>query len=175
MNGDKKERQLPHRLLGSRLRRLRESARQSIAEVSGAVEINPEQLKSYESGQSLPDEEILLLLISHFNLKDEEALKVWKLAKYDDVGQFNSSQGQQRIVATPEDIKISYTDLVHVSVNNHGVVMNFMQSNGPSGQSMIISRVGMSREHAQSIIQLLQQSLVNIEPKSLPAPDQEKT
>lgn len=167
MNGDNKRKQLPHQLLGDRLRRLRESAKQSVAEVSGAVEIDPNQLRMFESGQILPDEEILLLLISYFNLGDEEALKVWQLAKYDKQ-KLQPQTERQQVLALPEDVRVHYTDMVHVTVNNYGVVMNFMQNNGPTGQAMMVSRVGMSREHAISIINLLQQSLKTIEPKSLP-------
>ncbi len=72
----------PFRPLGRRLKDLRDRANESLAEASGAVEIDVRQLASYELGQSLPTEEVLLLLISHFGAKEDEAVKLWELAGY---------------------------------------------------------------------------------------------
>jgi hypothetical protein len=74
------------------------------------------------------------------------------------------------VYVMPMDVRIAYTDMVHVMANNYGVVVNFMQGAGPNNQPMIVSRVGMSKEHAQSLIELLQKTLQRLEPRSLPAP-----
>jgi transcriptional regulator with XRE-family HTH domain len=65
----------PYRGLGRELKALRSRAKESIAEASGAVEIDEKQLASYELGQARPSEDVLLLLISHFGAKDKEAVK----------------------------------------------------------------------------------------------------
>ena len=57
------------------------------------------------------------------------------------------------------ELKISYTDMVHVSVNNFGVVLNFMQNVGPQNHPVVVSRLGMSKEHAQSVIDVLTRTL----------------
>jgi hypothetical protein len=74
------------------------------------------------------------------------------------------------------DIRVVYTDMVHVMVNDYGVVMNFIQNSGPNNQPLAVARVGMSREHAKSVVQILQQSLAQADqtPKSLPAPKARK-
>ena len=61
-------------------------------------------------------------------------------------------------------------------VNNHGVVMNFMQGAPNGGQPTVVSRLGMSREHAQSLVELLQRTLAQQQqaPKSLKQPEQTK-
>jgi hypothetical protein len=46
-------------------------------------------------------------------------------------------------------------------VNNYGVVINFMQAGGSDNQPVAVARVGMSREHAESVVQVLQQTLGN--------------
>jgi transcriptional regulator with XRE-family HTH domain len=166
---DKHKSELPFGPLGRRLKRMRVSRQESLAEVSGAVEIDPDQLTSIETGVLRPNEEILLLLISHFNLKDEEADKLWKLAGYEQQTDTAASVSEPpaAFALNPEDLKIVYTDMIHISVNYYGVVMNFMQSSGTQTQPLAISRVGMSREHAESMLKLLQQSL-ELKQKQLP-------
>ncbi len=165
----------PFKQLGTTLRRVRESKNQSLAEVSGAVEIEPDSLEQFEAGISRPSEDILLLMISHFNLQDEEATKLWELAGYSDQkGEASSTTqetAQQIALAPPADMRVIYTDLVHVLVNDYGVIINFLQGAGPNNQPLAVSRVGMSREHAESLLDVLQKTLqqhVTKRPKSLP-------
>ncbi|HET7827573.1 MAG TPA: helix-turn-helix transcriptional regulator, partial [Candidatus Saccharimonadales bacterium] len=68
--------------LGKRLKELRTRANESLAEVSGAVEIDVMELASFELGKDRPAEDVLLLLISHFGTKDDEAVKLWEMAGY---------------------------------------------------------------------------------------------
>ena len=74
----------------------------------------------------------------------------------------------------PIDSRIVYTDMLHVMINNYGVVMNFMQSSGVSNQPMAVARVGMSLEHARSVVEILQktidQATAPVVSKALPAP-----
>lgn len=170
----------PYKPLGSRLRGMRERLCESIAEVSGAVEIDTETLAKFELGADRPTEDILLLLISHFAVKEDEADKLWELAGYEqhDTGSFHMTSDElgnlkNTVLVMPFDVRITYTDMAHVMVNDHGVVMNFMQSAGPNGQPLVVSRMGMSREHAQSLIDLLQKTLSAQAqpPKALPAPE----
>jgi hypothetical protein len=162
---DRKSQKSPYRPLGRRLKALREKAKESLAEVSGAVEIDVRELASYELGQSRPNEEILLMLISHFSAQDEEAVQLWELAGYG-VTKVSSAQmvsdisaGERPQANTP----ILFTDVVDIMVNNYGVVMNFMQSSGPNSKPGTVARVGMSREHAKSVLQILQVTLSQTE------------
>lgn len=166
---------LPYEPLGTQLRYLREKRRQSLAEVSGAVEIDPETLSAIEEGTERPGEDILLLLISHFATKEDIATKLWELAGYshDELPVKNivndfQGQAQHGVMVLPADTKIVYTDMVHVMVNNYGVVMNFLQTGGPTNQPLAVARVGMSKEHAKSILEVLQKTLTLHEPKNLP-------
>lgn len=155
----------PFKLLGSTLRKAREIRKQSLAEVSGAVEIDTDALLRFESGEQRPTEDILLLLISHFDLKDEEATKLWELAGYGEDKTPGATQtssfdlGQPVAMVMPMDLRVVYTDMVHVMVNNYGVVMNFMQGAGPNGQPLAVARIGMSKDHAKSVLQVLSDSL----------------
>lgn len=175
MSDDKKS-QLPYQTLGARLKRLREKSQESLAEVSGAVEIDIHSLEDFELGGACPEEEILLLLISHFNMRDEEANKLWRLAGYDQQDLALTDDAKSSVFVLPADARVNYTDMANIITNEFGVTINFMQSSGPGGQAMIVSRLGMSKEHAQSLIELLQHSLSHADQsatkvqKALPAP-----
>lgn len=161
--------QFPYRTLGYQLRNLREKNDQTLSEVSGAVEIEADALKKIEKGSVLPSEDILLLLISHFGLQNEAAMKLWRLAGYDKyidtTATDNSVLAQQSaVLLLPIDARIIYSDSVKVSKNNYGVVMNFMQSNDQKDdQPLPIARVGMSKEHAKEVITKLQNAIADQE------------
>ncbi len=145
---------------------MREQAKESLAEVSGAVEIDVQHLGSIEAGEERPAEEVLLLLISHFGIKEDEAMKLWEMAGYEQSATSTKSainddngNSQSSVMVMPIDARIVYTDMVHVMVNNYGVVMNFMQGAGPNNQPLAISRIGMSKEHARSVLKVLQDTL----------------
>jgi hypothetical protein len=67
--------------------------------------------------------------------------------------------------------------MIQVMVNNYGVIINFMQGAGPANQPLAVSRVGMSKEHARSVLEVLQKTLDQAEnpatPKQLQGPKQE--
>lgn len=169
--GDRKGSSVPYKPLGKRLKELRTGLSESLAEASGAVEIDVRELASYELGQARPSEEVLLLLLSHFGVNDDEAVKLWGLAGYDMNKAATAHLTAETLIAQPaEQIKnnqIIFTDVVDVLVNNYGVVMNFMQSSGPNATPTPVARVGMSREHAKSVLQILQMTLSQTE-KNLP-------
>lgn len=176
---NKKDQAYPYKSLGVRLKQMREKLQESLAEVSGAVEIEIDSLTAIEKGVQRPTEDILLLLISHFAVKDDQAGKLWELAGYMPQAALDGSFGgflgdddvKHAVMVMPMDARIVYTDMVHVMVNNYGVVMNFMQGAGPNNQPLAVSRIGMSREHAKSVLEVLQKTLQQSEQKSLPAPD----
>lgn len=165
----------PFELLGKELKKLRNKRKESLVEVSGAVEIDSDVLSKFESGDSRPSEDILALLISHFGIKESESDKLWKMAGYENpdsksgftVSDDTAFQGQQ-VMVMPIDARIVYTDLVHVMINNYGVVINFMQGAGPNSQPLAVSRIGMSKEHAKSLLEVLQNTLEQSEkPKEI--------
>ncbi len=172
---DNRDSRRPYRTLGWHLRFAREQLKKSMLEVSGAVEIDVEVLEGIEYGEQRPNEDILLLLITHLGFEDAEATSLWELAGYSDAFMANQDDTIQQPLAIvmPMDIRIIYTDMTHVVTNDSGVVMNFMQSGGPGNQSMAVARVGMSKEQAHNVLAALQQSLDKIErpakPKYLPA------
>lgn len=160
----------PFSNFGEALKQLRVSRQKSQIELSGAVEVDQQKLEAYELGAERPSEDILHLIIQHFNLRDEEARELWRLAGYSDTAQDaiyssndDESYNQKSVLVSQHDARIVYTDMVQVMVNNFGVILNFMQGAGPGNSPLAVSRIGMSREHAKSVLQLLKKTLEEAE------------
>lgn len=158
---------------GNHLRSLRRRHKESLAEVSGAVEIDVSELGEIEAGNRSPSEDIVLLLISHFSLREDEAIRFWKMAGFDQ-SRFGivdaDNQADTIPYTTTYDNRILYTDMVHVSANNYGVVVNFLQGLGAEGKPAAVARIGMSREHAKSLIDVLERTISMAEKNAEPKP-----
>lgn len=160
---------VPYETLGSQLRHLRERNRESIAEVSGAVEIDAAELDNIESGAARPSEDILLLLISHFAVEDDKAAELWQLAGYDRQEEEREHEttpqgnGRQQTLMVMIDPRVMYSDSVEVAANSKGVVLNFSQAAGQNGQALTVSRIGMSHEQAKLVMGVLHQALYDVE------------
>jgi transcriptional regulator with XRE-family HTH domain len=163
------ETRIPYETLGSQLRHLRERNRESMAEVSGAVEIDETELGKIEAGTERPSEDILLLLISHFAVEDDKAAELWQLAGYDrqedahDHDHESTSNGRAQTLMVMIDPRVMYSDSVEIVANTKGVVVNFSQSAGQNGQPLTISRIGMSHDQAKLLMGVLHQALYDFE------------
>lgn len=174
------EQNAPFITLGRHLKYVREQSQQSTAEVSGAVEIEEQSLEQIEAGLERPAEEILLLLISHFNVQDREAVQLWELADYggempDQIKPDIDPQqlhGKSMLMVVAMDMRTMYSDGIEAHANDAGITLNFTQASGP-GQASSVAKVGMSREQAERVLKTLEhviwQSSMQRKPKSLPA------
>lgn len=73
----------------------------------------------------------------------------------------NNPQNPEGIqVNISPDTKVLYSDSMFVHVGPFGVVLDFAQTVGPTNkQQTIVSRVGMSKEHAKAMIGVIKQKL----------------
>lgn len=162
---DMSEKEAPYISLGNHLKYVREQSKQTLAEVSGAVEIDEEKLARIEAGLERPEEEVLLLLISHFGVQDREAVQLWELANYDsempeEIRLSNEpGQGKQTIMLLAMDVRTMYSDGLDIVINPAGVTLCFTQATGPN-QAAAVARVGMSREQAEQVAKALEQALL---------------
>lgn len=166
--------EVPYQALGKRLKALRQKMQESLPDVSGAVEIDIDLLLRIESGAERPSEDILQLLINHFEVNDE-AEGLWQLAGYDAPQPDHSHDAEDlakhlrtgAVMIMAMDPRVIYSDQVHATANRSGVVMHFAQkTNVP--QPLIAARVGMSREQAHEVVRVLQEVLSRSEPRQLP-------
>jgi transcriptional regulator with XRE-family HTH domain len=185
---DSKQTPKPYQMLGLRLRLMRQKSKESPAEVSGAVEIDESTLNKFESGTELPSEDILMLLINHFGLGDDEAVSLWELAGYDQFdGLYDDDNRRaneelrvtkQPVIVLALDSRVAYTNGAEVITDKNGVIINFTQLIDAKQGQVPVARVGMSYEQAASVLKLLQQALLRgkylSQTKSLPIPKSSK-
>lgn len=175
------ESEAPYINLGNHLKYVREQSRQTLMEVSGAVEIDEERLRRIEAGVERPAEDILLLLISHFGVADREAVQLWELADYDSdlPDQFRPSDAGHQfspknvVMLVGFDTRTIYSDGLDVLWNDAGLALNFTQATGPS-QRIPVAKVGMSFDQAERVLDTLQRALLHAryvsDTKLLPPP-----
>lgn len=157
----------PYQKFGKALHTLRRKYHTSRKELCSALEIDDEYLTLLEEGNERPSEDIVEQMISLFSLDNNLADNLWVLAGYPPTGVDELSTMQ--IAQLPlSELKVSYTDMVHISVNNFGVVLNFMQNLSPGNQPFVVSRLGMSKEHARSVADLIYRTLDAAEIKKKP-------
>lgn len=178
----------PYAALGAKLKHFRTQWNQTVEEVSSTLEIDQKTLLAIEAGQTIPSETVLEMFISHFLLTDEQADEIRDIA---DNYKLQASEGlasgieemlmKQIVMYAPPEGKILYTDSMQATVNKSGVVLQFMQGTsgqGQKNQQIMVSRVGMSREHAERVIEVLRTTLDqhyrSQGTKSLPSPDTDK-
>jgi hypothetical protein len=169
---------IPFKTLGTHLKYLREQSKESLAEVSGAVEIDEPYLERIESGLERPAEDILLLLMSHFDMQDQEAVQLWELAGYSGEMPDRSNLSDEIHPASKSivmllamDMRTIYTDGVEINSSKTGLTMHFTQTTGQD-RPMPVVRLGMSYDQAEQVLQSLQRSLLKAKylrgPKALP-------
>lgn len=146
--------QLSLKILGRQLKSLREQRSESLGEVCGAIEVDISKLVSIEEGSERPSEEILVLLINHFELKGAAAMQLWELAGYDNEA---DAPAKPAITIVAMDSRAAlYTDGVEIFTNQAGLTMGFTQA---INQNAPVARVAMSFEQAERVYQTLGQVL----------------
>lgn len=157
----------PYKPLGTHLKYLREQLQESVMEVSGAVEIEPDALNRIEDGSERPSEDILMLLIQHYNPQDQEAVQLWELAGYEGEHDHkprledlvNNIGGKQLVMLMAMDMRTMYSDGIDIDINQAGLTMNFTQTSSPTRRAPV-GRIGMSYEQANNVMKTLEQALL---------------
>jgi transcriptional regulator with XRE-family HTH domain len=172
--------------LGAQLKVLRQKAQESVADVAGAVEIDETAMRHIEQGAERPSEDILMLLLNHFGICENEAADLWMLAGYDfpsdqdnttNTGLREDAATHPLMVMMALDLRILYSDQAHITANKRGVVISFLQEGvnlQGKTQEVPVARIGMSYEQAQDFLRVLNHTLAQADylrsPKGLPVP-----
>lgn len=158
----------PYKEVGDQIRQWRQKWNQSLAEISATLEIDLNILRSIESGKILPSDDQLDMLMSHFLMNEEQATELMDIidsangrsgqpASSIPFGQDISGQIMMMVVSA-DSAKSSYTDGMHASVDDKGVVLEFTQRS-TDGKSVTVSRLGMSHNHAVEVSRVISDTL----------------
>lgn len=151
--------------LGTKLREYRKKLDIGIKGVSRSLEINYSYLSKLETGTERPSRDLLNKIIFNYGLQKEQAIELFNLAGYRGgvIAVTNEAEKKQKEtpqVEIPVGSQTLYSDVVNITVTPHGFVLNFAQQLGPTNQYVIVSRIGMSKEHVESLIKVLKGLLV---------------
>lgn len=149
-----KDHTFPYKKLGAALRKLRQEAQETLLDVSAAVEVETQYLMRIEAGVVQPSEDILILLMNHFDVDDKEALFLWQQANYID-DKKDASIPAQVFIMPFADNKVYYTDQVSVTTSKSGdVIVSFFQP-GADGKPIATARVGINQSTAHELVRQL--------------------
>jgi hypothetical protein len=142
------------------------------------VEIDEQLLNRIEAGEERPAEELLEQLINHYQMEDDDALRLWSLAGYDaddllveDIDPLISESLPKLIMLLALEPRTMYSDSLDIHYDNGGLVLNFKQSTGQK-QPTSVAKLGMSYKQAEKVYETLQKVLLRHKylkgPKALP-------
>ena len=173
---------------GQLLRKIRQDSKNSLADVSAAIEYSQEKLAKMEKGNLKPSRDVVLLLIHFFQPAQDKAEDLIRLAGYQGVikrkgEESNQSRGgdspgkhssleivfgadPKQVWVGINDSRIMHTDLAQISSNETDVVINFQQSLGNHEQPVSVSRVGMSLNCAAQLAKQIQAHIDRLEDKT---------
>ncbi len=66
---------------------------------------------------------------------------------------------EPQVNLNPAIAPILYTDMIFMNINEDGVTLDICQKMGATNQFNVITRIGMSREHAQKLTKQLSDML----------------
>ena len=70
---------------------------------------------------------------------------------------------KMRVSVNLDETPILYTDNINIGVSPDGVVLDVLQRLGSTDQVRVVSRIGMSREHAKKFMNKLGEALLKSE------------
>ncbi len=72
----------------------------------------------------------------------------------------------QKVNLNPISTPILYSDNIYMTSHEFGIVIDFGQKMGPTNDTHIVSRIGMSREHAKKFLSELGKMIAITEGKA---------
>jgi len=164
--------------VGKLLKGYRKHSKLSMEELASKANISRGYLSRIESGNAKPSPTVLLDLTSSLGLSVNESASIWNNLGYSSKekeqaetiqklkktqAQTGTTQGKTFIkpeVRIPSDLKSYFSDSAIVDSTPFGIQVSFAQtSTGNATIHNVVSRVGMSREHAEALVKALQSEI----------------
>lgn len=162
--------------LGSTLRQYRENFNLSISELSRILKIDRTHLSKIENGHERPSLGLLNKLIWHYSLSGSQANELISLARHSasltvisnkqlesdgrKEGIMEAKQNSGVQINIPNNVPVLYCDSVFMNSTEFGLTLDFAQTFAGSNQQNVVTRIGMSFEHASKMIEVLNKHLL---------------
>lgn len=166
--------------LGQKIKHYRLRKSESITEASKALGIDRTHLSRIENGHDKPSKTLFWRIVDHFGISrsNVEVRDLANLMGYIPlviveerkevkepmiVDKKNQESGNTPIdqveVTMPHDKPVLYTDSVFVTRTQYGMVFDFAQTAINSNKQTVVSRIGMSKQHAEALLRVLETKL----------------
>ena len=162
---------------GKQIKLYRENNQESLSQAGTVLGIDKTYLSKLENGHIQVSKGLLAKLVDHYSLSKTQAEDLFNNAGYgsEDVSMISEGEGVKRMenkipsavksnensaeVNVPVSIQVLYSDAIFVSLNRFGAVLDFAQRLGSTNKHNVVSRIGMSYEHLEEFIKVLEEQL----------------
>lgn len=163
--------------LGAILRDVRTSRHEKLVIVAESIGIDKTYLSKIENGHVKPSREILGKLVGYYEISDSMAAELYTRAGFNDthflIGKNKRKEEKEMenksvpTIGDPNTLQVNvpnsepvlYSDSVFVTTNDFGVVFDFAQILGSTNKHNVVARIGMSKDHAEALLKVLQDKL----------------
>lgn len=156
--------------IGKIIKKYRTSLGLTSAEAAEKLEVSRPYYSRLENGKEKPALHLINKLESKFELSVPDVLDLMRYSGNaenpspadSNMGQIQLAEGVpegESVQINPQEQKVLFSDTMFITVNDNGVVFDFGQKLGPTEQTFVVSRIGVSKTHAEKIHNLLGQQL----------------
>lgn len=163
--------------LGTTIKEYRVRKGENITQAAKALKLDRTYLSRLENGHLQPTRNLLERICDYYSIPEDTASEVYTLAGYagkDIVMQNKVGEGVEKRMENqvsgnkdskgielnvPSNAVVLYTDSAFVTTNEFGICIDFAQRLGSTNKHNVVTRVGMSKDHAKALIKVLQERL----------------
>lgn len=142
----------------------------SMAELARKIRTNRSYIYKVENNSLKPSKERIEEIADVLQLQQNERFELLDLAnisgktnQYREEVKTNmesiSTQEKKVRVNVPSGLQVLYTDTAFVTSRPFGITIDFAQFVGPTEQQNVVSRIGMSVDHAEAFISVLKKKI----------------
>lgn len=170
--------------LAKQIRQLRLSSDLTLEQLAEKVNVHWTFLSKIEKGTRKPNVKLIKSLAKVFSLDEQEyqtlihqlSQDLRKGVNYKMEDENAANQNQKVLnLNVPQSLAVLYSDSAVVNSNAHGIVLSFAQILGNTNTHNVVARVGISLQHAKSLLKALSKEVTNAEKIERQIKDEEKS
>lgn len=149
--------------VGKKIREFRMRNNDTLVELAKFLNMDVGNLSKVETGKRGLPPETLNKIADKYKLSPDDRTQLFVASGYSRGGEGvykNMNQEENRQVKTqnfnvPNNLPVLFSDSIGLTSSKFGLVFDFGQRVGPTDQVNIVARIGLSKEHAEALIQVL--------------------
>lgn len=160
-------------MLGNELKKLRENNGLTVRKIANLMGVDYSLINRFEKGSRRPTNLQLEKYKSALKLSPDQYNNLRLLGGYDKESNtqnndqlLESDPAVKQTVEFPPNVSVLFSDSIFFTVSPYGVVMNFAQKIDLTNKQIVVSRIGINKDHAVVMIEKLKELLSKIETKS---------